>query len=470
MKKIIITCFLLAVHINTLNASPYQKIDTLLKAILEKTKVAGVSIAINLDEKNIYTQAFGYADVDNKIKLTTTAPMRTASVAKIITATAIGRLVSLEILDFDKPIINYIPNIANEFATITIRQLAGHTSGLPHRPVNEILTRKHYSYAQETLNLFNGVKLLSKPGEKYSYSSNGYNLLAIIIENVSGMSYIDYMQNEIFKPLKMHNTFAEDINQLTSSDSKLYYFNEGELTLDTQLVDGSYKLAGAGFRSTANDLASLMNAYSNGFIKKVVVNDMFKSNQLINEKKTNVGIGWRNSFDVMGRTTVDHAGNWQGARTVVMHYLQEKLTTVIMINTQSTILIEEMAQIIAQTILNPLNTSGPFDKEINQNINMDFTSSSGVKKTYDGTIIIDLEGNGQLNINAQDRKYLQSMPIIYLGNETHFALVSQFGLLYLKFSNQPYTDANVYFYQSRLSKIPTLYPPMLTFNLKRKSS
>ena len=150
----------------------------------------------------------------------------------------------------------------------------------------------------------------------------------------------------------MTQTFPDNKSKFSEKDAKLYFLKKnGKLKLDKRIVDGSYKLAGAGFRSTSVDLARMMNAYSNGFISKKVVEEMFRSNLFASGKPTNVGIGWRLNNDSNNKVTIEHAGNWQGARTVIVYYPQHHLTVSIMVNTKCNIFIEEMAKLVAQSYL-----------------------------------------------------------------------------------------------------------------------
>jgi len=330
----------------------YQNVDTLMKAFLKKTKVAGVSISVNKAGEIIYSKGFGYADIKRKTKMKPTHQIRTASVAKVITATALGKLATDEKLDFDTPLKAYIPYLKEPYADLTTRQIAGHTAGIRHRPSSTKSKKKHYSEVKKSVDFFKEDPLLFQPDTEYKYSTLGYNLLALLIEEISGKRYVDYMKEDIFIPLKMSQTFPEEKAKLSEKDTKLYYFKKnGTLKLDKRIVDGSYKLAGAGFRSTSIDLVNMMNAYSNGFISKEVVQSMFTSNNLTNGKSTNVGIGWRLNKDLNNRPTIEHAGSWQGARTVIVYYPKSQLAISIMINTRCNVFIEETAHRIAQLFL-----------------------------------------------------------------------------------------------------------------------
>ncbi|MEL6656207.1 MAG: serine hydrolase domain-containing protein [Bacteroidota bacterium] len=441
--------------------SAEEKADLLLQAFLKKTRVAGVSVSVNRAGNLIYSKGVGYANIVEEIPMEPSSQIRTASVAKVITATALGKLATDGKLDFDLAIGNYIPNLAEPYASLTTRQIAGHTAGIPHRPSSKQAMRKHYNAVQETIVFFEDTPLLFEPNTAYEYSTLGYNLLAILIEEVSGKRYEDYLQKDVFAPLNMLQTFPENIKELHAQNASSYYIKNGQPRLDKRLVDGSYKLAGAGFRSTSADLANMMNAYFNGFLAEDVVSNMFTTNTLANGELTNVGIGWRLSEDFQGRPTVEHAGAWQGARTVIVHYPDEQLTVSIMINTKCSIFIEETAQIIAQLFLEAQNTPAVIG-EVNTPLKVVENHFNDQDEYFTGKLIMTDEGIGELNIEAE-RNWLGRNQIFYLSSSNNFVLSTTFGLLYLRLEFTPTIEGKVFLYQSLNDPHHPRGEPMLYF-------
>ena len=439
-----------------------ELVDSLAKQLLKIGNLPGISIAVAKRDTVIYAKAFGYADVENGVKMTPNTRLRTASVAKVITATALGRLATENKIDFNTPIENYINYVNPPFDQLTIRQLAGHTSGVPHRQPRAKIENKFYNNIKETIDHFNDSQLLFKPDTAYRYSTGGYNFLSGVIEGASQKSFSDYMSEHIFEPLAMENTIIENINELSEEDAKLYYFDRttGERKLDKELVDGSYKIAGAGFRSTPRDLVKMMMSYHNGFISERVVKEMFESSELINGDRTRVGIGWRMTYDAFGNQLVDHAGNWQGARTVVVYYPDNELSVSIMVNAQCQLFIEETAHIIAQLFMKQHErpkTFNPYKKSIA----VKGFRSNGTVEDYKGTIQLNDDGSGKLIIDTE-RAFLQTIPIKYLGFGNHFAAVNLYGLLYLKLDDD---SGQLYMYQNRNRKNPTEELPLISFTI-----
>lgn len=440
-----------------INAFP--SVELLAEEFLNKTKLPGLSIAVSKNEELIFAKAFGYADVKNEIPVELDTRFRAASVSKVLTATAIAKLVSAGKLNLDAPISKYIPDLNPSYAPLTIRQIANHTSGLKHRHDGRSFSRKEYT-TKQNIDLMR-QPLLFESGTDYRYSTAGFNLLAAAIESVSGKSFTKYMEDEIFKPLGIQDTQAETIKELNNKDAKLYHLKKGKLKKEKKLSNGTLKLAGAGFRTTPIDLVKMMNAYSNGFISEDTVNEMFKKSKLKDGRKIQIGVAWRCSTDAFGNEVIEHSGNWQGARSVVVYYPKEKLSIAIMINARCSVFIEEMAHIIAQQFLNNE------EKEIIQNIiskkvKVELKLSDGTTAEYEGNLNME-NGIGKLKVD-REANFINTNPIYYLGFGNHYTIVTNFGLLYLKAKNEFEFQAEVYLYGSMNKANPTNQEPILTFN------
>lgn len=111
---------------------------------------------------------------------------RIGSVAKSMTAYAAAQLFDTGKLDIDAPVQKYVPDFPEKQSVITSRQLLGHLSGIRHYGRDEFVSRVHYENVNAGLVIFKDDLLLSAPGEAYSYSSYGYNLLSAVIESAAG--------------------------------------------------------------------------------------------------------------------------------------------------------------------------------------------------------------------------------------------------------------------------------------------
>lgn len=173
-------------------------------------RIPGVAIGIVYGNEIVYTKGFGVADQKNT-PVTAETPFYIGSVGKTFTALAIRQLEGEGKISSEEPVTKYISWFTladNKGTQITVGDLLAHTSGLSTAAGNEAFSyNKKYSI-EETVRLINKrVKTNRPPGESYEYSNLNYIILGLIIEYVSGMSYQDYIEENIFAPIGMENSF-----------------------------------------------------------------------------------------------------------------------------------------------------------------------------------------------------------------------------------------------------------------------
>jgi CubicO group peptidase (beta-lactamase class C family) len=460
IKHLIVSCLLFIGSTHDIQAQQTNKlVDTLVEAFLEEANLPGLSIAVSKDEHIIYAKGYGYADVENKQPMTPEMQLRTASVAKVITTTAVGKLLSEHKIDLDAPIKTYVPYIDAQYAQLTLRQLTGQTSGMAHRPKGKAYKKKQYTSIQESTQLLK-APLLFEPDTKYQYSTHAFNLVAAAIEGASGQSFETYLKEDVFGPLGMQQTFPENIKQLTKKDAQVYYLKDHKLKKE-KLTNASYKLAGAGFRSTPTDLVKMMHGYTNGFITPEAKATMFKSHQLKDGTKTQVGVTWRSSIDAFGNKVIEHAGSWRGTRTVVVHYPEDNLNIAIMINADCPVFIEETAHILAQLFREQAIKSAPIHT-VDTNVTVD-VSFNNTEATHQGHFSFE-NNQGMLKVDGSD--FLATTPIYYLGYGNHYSAVTPHGFVYMTLEGSSEIHSNLFLYHNRNSRHPIENTPFARFVIK----
>jgi CubicO group peptidase (beta-lactamase class C family) len=189
-----------------------NKITELMNQLYQGNQFNGSVLVIDKGEV-IFHKAFGWAHFERKDTMTTTTPVRLASVSKQFTSMAVMILKEQGKLNYDDDVRRYLPNLPYE--GITIRDLLRHSSGLPdyfgigysilkYFPEGKVINN------QDLLEYFAVKKpaLHFKPGKKASYSNTGFVFLALIIEKVSKMSYAAFLQKHIFEPADLKNAFV----------------------------------------------------------------------------------------------------------------------------------------------------------------------------------------------------------------------------------------------------------------------
>ena len=164
-------------------------------------KVPGLSVGF-LKGKIIWTKAFGFSDLENKVQAKPESSYRLASITKTITAIAVLQLVEKGKIDLDADIQTYVPYFPKKKWPVTVRLLLGHLGGISHYKNYAVEGRiKVHKNTTDALGIFQDFDLVAEPGTKYNYSSYGFNLLGAVIEGASGESYGNYIKKHIFEPL-----------------------------------------------------------------------------------------------------------------------------------------------------------------------------------------------------------------------------------------------------------------------------
>ena len=178
-----------------------------------ENEYVGATVAIVRDGETIALRGFGYADKENGIEVDPTDTVfRVASVSKTFVAAAIMQLVEQGIVDLQADIREYIPDLQfdNPFdVPVTVEHLLLHKSGLqvkdPHLH-DDILTDSSVYYGIEEYVHEHMPPVVRLPGSAYMYDNFAYLLLGLIVQEASGVPFVEYMENAIFKPLGMTNS------------------------------------------------------------------------------------------------------------------------------------------------------------------------------------------------------------------------------------------------------------------------
>ena len=162
----------------------------------------------------------------------------------------------------------YVPYFPKKQWPVTVRQVLGHLGGISHykNPANELHIKDHRS-TREAIALFENFDLVAEPGTRYSYSSYGYNLLGAIVEAASGMSFGDYMRENIWQPLGMTSTRMDDPLDVIPNRVRGYQLLDGKVK-NSEFIDISSRFAAGGTRSTIPDLLKFAKGMMDGNLLK----------------------------------------------------------------------------------------------------------------------------------------------------------------------------------------------------------
>lgn len=174
----------------------------------------GGAVMVIQDGEIVFQNGYGFANVDTEEPITTETVFHLGSVGKQFTAMGVMILVERGDVNLDSPIIAYLPELNWADDGVTVRSLLHHTSGIMGYDDSDELYDALIDSADMPANsdlirvLAENGSMLTEPGETFNYSNAGYDILGAMIERVSGQTYADFMNDNVFAPLGMSNTFA----------------------------------------------------------------------------------------------------------------------------------------------------------------------------------------------------------------------------------------------------------------------
>ncbi len=234
-----------------------------IQAVQDKQHNVGVQAAIWRDDRLVFSRGLGLADAARHVPVTPRTLFPVASLTKAFTGIATLQAVDAGKLDLDTPIQTYVADFpVKPELTITARRLAAHRAGIHHwGPERDALFKRHFDDLAQVVALFRDDPLLPRAGAEYQYSSYGYNLLALAVQNARGRPFTGLVESGVLRPLRLNATRFDDARRRRPGTTRLYSFYDltsfAELSHPVMVPDRDYShnLAAGNMSSTAGDLA-----------------------------------------------------------------------------------------------------------------------------------------------------------------------------------------------------------------------
>lgn len=326
------------------NTEPHpllSEYDSVIPQLLKKRGVPGIAFAVIQNGSVVVTRAYGYSRVDPAALVSDTTRFNVGSVSKAMTAWGVMKLVEEKVVNLDQEVDKYLkrwhlPDTKFDNRKVTVRRLLNHTSGLSTYPISESLNGYPVGSAlppvEEALSrvypVFGRLRLVEKPGENYHYNNGNYIILQLLIEDVTGKPFHEYMDSVVFKPLNMKNTsyrFTDEMAIGYDENNEAY---------------GSYdyvEKGSGGVVTTARDLALFLCAIDgNGELKpgrgilKPETVDMMLTPTL--ETKGLSGLGYQMNLLRKFGYFISHEGANEGFRSIFLFDPQKHSGIVILSN------------------------------------------------------------------------------------------------------------------------------------------
>ncbi|MEL6191340.1 MAG: serine hydrolase [Bacteroidota bacterium] len=325
MKALIMfSSLVLFIFSDTLLAQPKSELLTSIVEEYVSSMSPGIAVLATKNGEVVYEYAQGLSDFSSGEKLNTDQVFRIGSVTKQFTAVAILKLAEEGKLQLDDPISKYVGEEVSA-PDITIRQLLHHTSGLGNQQdLAEFRMDEIKEVPEEMIPPILGSTLKFPAGSAYAYSNLGYILLGHIIEEVTGRTYENYLQDEFFFPLKMDNTGFEYISDFSSKMAK-GHSPKGETFKYADPINMQIPFAAGGMVSSLQDLSKWNKAVMGGkLISQANVDQLQGSHVLANGELTGYSQGWQIG-NIQGVKTVKHDGIVNGFTAMAIYLPEEDL-------------------------------------------------------------------------------------------------------------------------------------------------
>lgn len=298
-------------------------LDAAVRAELSRAPFAGMSVGVAQGPRT-WTSAYGLRDLRKRLPATPETTYRLASITKSFTAIAVMQLVEQGQLSLEQDIRSVVPAYPEKQWPITIRQLLGHQSGVPHYRNGRDGRNTRRVNTAEAIALFADRPLAAEPDTAFVYTSWGYNLLGAAVETASGMPYGAYLQKNVFGPAGMWQAALDDHRRRGKNHAVGYRRRDGRI-VPSEFLDVSSRFAGGGTRGSVVDLLAFGRA---------VLDDRLVSKQTMAQMQTpmstrdgrliDYGMGFA-TYPLRGHYLVAHAGGQPETTTFLVIVPAEEL-------------------------------------------------------------------------------------------------------------------------------------------------
>jgi CubicO group peptidase (beta-lactamase class C family) len=300
----------------------------------------GISVAVVKDQEVVWSRGFGYADIENEIKASPETIYRIASITKLFTSTAVMQLRDKGKLDIHDPITDYLDwfKVGDQKGKpITIENLITHTSGLPREAAGPYWTTIDFPTKEEIIGNLQTQEHPLKPWRKWKYSNLALSLAGYIVEEASGVPYEEYVEEHIFKPLGMKDTYIKDIPTDHPRLAKGYGRRMPDGIRETSKYTSSRGInPAANMATTVLDLAKFaMLQFREDEDDPVLTGETLREMHRVHWLAPKWYVGWGLGFNILrigGKTYVGHGGSVPGYRTNLRINLEDKVAVIVFTN------------------------------------------------------------------------------------------------------------------------------------------
>lgn len=338
LLSLLATLFMVASVASGQTADRYGAINSANRArvtqILSNARVPGASVAVIVDGKMVWSDSFGYSNLESLTPTTRETKFGLGSVSKTLTMVLALRLAELGMLDLDAPVERYLTEFPHKNKGITVRLIGAHLSGYADEFDNaNFYNAKRYATTDEALKAIYGEPLAAKAGERSIYGTATYTIIAAVIERVTKRDFSTAMQDFLLKPASLSNTVPNDRRTIIPNRTAFYIRTDSGDVVNGEFVDPSYKIAGAGYLSTAEDLARLgSKLLNNDLLNPQSREEIFRPMATSGGEQTPFALGFRVGKSPDGREFIVQPGGGVGISSILHLDRERKIVVAILTN------------------------------------------------------------------------------------------------------------------------------------------
>ncbi len=332
------------------------ELEAAIRAEMVRQEIVGAAVGIVKDGRTILTKGYGYQDLDHKKAVSSNTVFRWASISKTLNAVAAFQLIEDDKITLDTRIHTVVDNWSNsgDKGKITLGHTMSNMGGIQHYGTynRSAYTAGNNSYnSKQSVAVFKNQSLLSKPGEKYKYSTFSHNLAGAALDNVAPNGYVDWVEDKIADPLNMSSLtpYSTSIGGFDKDCSgALKTTKEGKIT---------WKLPGGGWASNIKDLTKFMKGMMNG--------TLLDNTSALWDDVENGDDNYRYGVDKYNSGTnlrIQHGGAHDDVRTILQYYPNRKIGVCIMTNGGDYVNVYQFAHVLRNILLEKTTSYDPRNK------------------------------------------------------------------------------------------------------------
>jgi CubicO group peptidase (beta-lactamase class C family) len=315
-----------------------KKIDEVMKE-LHRTRGFNGNVLVAKKGKIVYENAIGWADYLHRDSLKLSSQFELASVTKTMTSTAILMLMERGKLTLNDDVKKFFPDFP--YDGVTIRLLLTHRSGMMNYVyfIDDIYRSQHLNQRKGLTNA-EAMKMIADykprpfnvPNKRFLYNNSNFMVLGAIIEKVSGISYADFMKQNVFAPASMVHThvYSKAVYDKIPVDVVGHDRGQWRYSVAQNFLDGP--VGDKGIYSTVGDLFLFDRALRAGrLLKQATLDSAYVPRNPMVHGHFSYGYGWR-TFTAPGQQVIYHTGWWHGFRHIYLRDMKNDITIVLLTN------------------------------------------------------------------------------------------------------------------------------------------